>query len=172
MIAIGTFLRAKRVLREGRRDSGGQGHLRDVQGHRYQAVVADGTDEIDDAALAEGVLDALERRVRDAARRQQFRDEVVDGFLVLGHARGALVRGDGIGDGWAQSRFEGEPAMSVELVLRGPLSTGHDDRHLVQSLGDGGPEPHEGAETLDEVAELGASQKRIEGTAEAGAAWA
>src|SRR5439155_18319303 len=59
---------------------------RDVQRHRHQAVVADGTDEIDDPALAEGVLDAQERRVRDAPRRQQFRDEVVDGLLVLGHA--------------------------------------------------------------------------------------
>src|SRR5258705_12096341 len=174
MIAIGTFLRAKRVhhLLQGWHDSGGQWHLRDVKRHRHQAVVADGTDEIDDAALAEGVLDALERRVRDAARRQQFRDEVIDGLLVLGHARGALVSGDGIADGWAQSRFEGEPAVRVKLVLRGPLTAGHDDRHLVQWLGDGGPEPHEGAEALDEIAQLRASQKRIEGTAEAGAAWA
>jgi hypothetical protein len=51
MIAIGTFLRAKRVhhLLQGWRDSGGQWHPRDVQRHRYQAVVADGADEIDDA---------------------------------------------------------------------------------------------------------------------------
>src|SRR5262249_58815392 len=42
-----------------RRDSGGQLDLRDVQCHRYQAVVADRTDEIDDAAFAEGVPDAL-----------------------------------------------------------------------------------------------------------------
>jgi len=62
--------------------------------------------------------------------------------------------------------------MRIELVLRGPLTTSHDDRHLVQSLGDGGPEPHEGADALDEIAELGASQKRIEGPAEAGASWA
>ena len=60
--------------------------------------------------------------------------------------------------------------MRVELVLRGPLTTGHDDRHLVQSLRDGAAEPHEGADALDEIAELRASQKRIEGTAEAGAA--
>src|SRR3982074_2749005 len=47
----------RRVLLQGRRDSGGQRHLRDVQRHRHQAVVADGTDEIDDAALAEGIVD-------------------------------------------------------------------------------------------------------------------
>src|SRR5256885_4841963 len=72
----------------------------------------------------------------------------------------------------AQPRLEGESAMRVEFVLRGPLTTGHDDRHLVQPLGDGGPESHEGAEALHEIAELGASQERVEGTAETGAAWA
>src|SRR5437660_12818686 len=46
------------ALLQGWRDSGGQWHLRDVQRHRHQAVVADGTDEIDDAALTEGVLGA------------------------------------------------------------------------------------------------------------------
>ena len=35
---------------------------------------------------------------------------------------------------------------------------------------DRAPEPHEGADALDEIAELGASQKRIEGPAQAGAA--
>src|SRR5881398_3006017 len=65
------------ALLQGRRDSGGQWHLRDIQRHRHQAVVADGTDEIDDTAVAEGVLDALERPIRDAARRQQLRDEAV-----------------------------------------------------------------------------------------------
>src|SRR5256885_6099401 len=51
------------ALLQERRDSRGQLHLRDVQRHRHQAVVADRTDEIDDTALAEGVLDALERRI-------------------------------------------------------------------------------------------------------------
>ena len=59
-----------RALVQRRRHSSGQRHLRDIQRHRHQAIVADGTDEIDDTALAEGVADALERRVRDTARRQ------------------------------------------------------------------------------------------------------
>src|SRR5262249_10733951 len=60
--------------------------------------------------------------------------------------------------------------MRVELELRGLVPTGHDDRHRVQTLGDRGPEPHEGADALDEIAELGTAQQRIEGTAQAGAA--
>jgi hypothetical protein len=60
--------------------------------------------------------------------------------------------------------------MRVELVLRLPLATGHDDRHLVQALRNRGPEPHVGADALDEIAEIGASQQRVEGAAQAGAA--
>src|SRR5947207_14815167 len=41
------------ILRQGRRDFGGQRHLRDVQRTRHQAVVAHGTDVIDDAAFAD-----------------------------------------------------------------------------------------------------------------------
>jgi len=52
----------------------------------------------------------------------------------------------------------------------GCLATGHDDRHLVQSRRDRAPEPHVGTDALDEIAELGASQQRVEGTAQAGAA--
>ena len=83
---------------------------------------------------------------------------------------GALVGRDGVGDGRAQTGFESEPAMRVELVLRRPLATGHDDRHLVQSLRDRAAEPHVGADALDEIAEVGASQQGVEGTAQAGAA--
>jgi transketolase N-terminal domain/subunit len=158
------------ALLQRRRHARGQRHLCDVQGHRHEAVVADRADEIDDAAFAEGVLDALERGVRDLARRQELRDEVVDRLLVLGHPCGALVGRDGVGDGRAQSGLEGEPAMRVELVLRRPLAAGHDDRHLVQSLRDRAAEPHVGADALDEITELGASQQGVEGTAQAGTA--
>src|SRR3989442_14872596 len=80
MIAIGTVLRARRVhhLLQGWHDSGGQWRLRDVQRHRHQAVVADGADEIDDAALAEGV-------VAETGAAWARLDRVGHALLIRGH---------------------------------------------------------------------------------------
>src|SRR6267142_2998430 len=150
--------------------AGGQRNARDVQHHRHQAVVAYRAHQVDHASLAEGGVHPLKGRVRDLACREQLGDEVVDDRLVLRHAGGTRAGGDGVGDGGLQPGFEGQAAMRVELVLRGPLAASHDDRQLVEARRYRAAEPHERPDPLDEVAQLRAPQERIERPAEAGAA--
>src|SRR5262249_2209263 len=71
-------------LRKGERLAGRGRHAKDVEGHRYQRVVAEDAHELDGRSLAENVTHARERLIADAPRLVELLDEVVDRALVFG----------------------------------------------------------------------------------------
>src|SRR6185437_374475 len=93
-----------------------------VQGHRHQAVIAHGADEIDHRLLAEALGHRLERRVAHLLGLEQLLGEIIDRLLVGLEPGGPLPGGDVGGECRLQAGMEREAVMCVPLVLRRPVA--------------------------------------------------
>src|SRR6266849_10953735 len=82
-----------------------------VENERNEAVIARGTDQLDQHLFAEPRLGGCESGVADVLVMQQFPDEVIDQRLVGREFRRAPAHLDGVRDRWIQSGSRGMPAM-------------------------------------------------------------
>jgi len=105
-------------------------YLEYVQGVADQGVVADETDHLDQAGLAQGGGCLVECRVRKPPGVEELGADPVDKGFVLFHKARGLAATDRLDRGRRNARLLGQRRMRKPLVLRAPKSGGGDDREL------------------------------------------
>src|SRR2546422_898537 len=140
-----------------------------VHHHRNRSEIADQTQHVDHALLAESIDRAAVSRVADAAGPEQLVAEVIRGLLVIGHAVRAMPLGNRVRDAAIEAGFQRQRVMDAPFELLRPLA--RDDQHhefaqpgLQRAL-----VAQVFAHFLKAVHQLGAAQQRNERSAHAAA---
>src|SRR5258707_6463783 len=142
-----------------------QRHIEDVEDHGDPGVIAENSDQLDDAPVAQEALHALVVAFADPALLVKLLDKIEDRTLVLG---GFFRRAAGLDVAdhlRPHAGLLGDWRMGVPLILGAPYPRGAQDRELRQPRLKRGLEAQEGAKLLGQFAVLGRMHIDAERTA-------
>src|SRR6202158_1329591 len=138
---------------------------RDVERHRHHVVIAVHRDQIHDALFTEFFQRLGIGGIVHSVIAPQLRGELPDDGLVILHVvrpSPGADRGDNSG---IETCLDRQRRVGVPLILRAPGLRGHEDRHLVDALVEGGLEADIFAALLQAIGECRAAQPGVERSA-------